>query len=190
MVTRPRGGTTLRWRRRGAVLVVLAAVVGACASAGPAVVAPEPEGDAVYGGFPVDAPGPDEVVLSIEGARTLDLTMAELDALAERAVTFVEPFVKVEQTFRVVALADLLALAGIGPEDTIDTIALNDYRYRDVVGVLVDSEALVAVARDGAPIPMNAGGPVRLVFDTGSAYHDFLDAWNWSLRSIRVVARS
>ena len=180
-------------RRRAAArvaLVVLAVVLAACAAQPPAAIVPEPSGDDVYGGFPVDPPGPDEVVLTLEGARTVDLTMAELDALAQRQVTFVEPFVKAEQSFRTVPLAELLALAGIAPEDTVDTIALNDYRYRDTVAALVAADALLAVERDGAPIPMNAGGPIRLVFDVGSGYHDFLDAWNWSLRSIAVVPGS
>jgi len=179
---------------RAAVLVTVGAVLAACA-AQPAAVAPEPVADAdadtaVYGGFPVDPPADDEVVLTIVGSRTVELTMGELDALALRRVTFVEPFVKVEQTFRVVALADLLELAGIAPGDTVDTIALNDYRYRDTARALLDADALLAVGRDGGPIPMNAGGPIRLVFDFGSSYHEFLDAWNWSLRSIRVVAGS
>lgn len=178
-----------RWRR-GAALGALAIVLVACTATPPAAVVPEPEGDAVYGGFLIDPPAPDEVVLTLEGARTVELTMVELDGLAVREVTFVEPFVKVEQRFRVVALADLLELAGIGPGDTVDTIALNDYRYRDEVSALLAADALLAVARDGEAIPMNAGGPIRLVFASDSSYHGLLDAWNWSLRSIRVVAGS
>jgi hypothetical protein len=179
--------------RRSLTLGALAAMLVACAAAPPAAVVAEPpdaasEDGEVYGGFPIDPPAPDEVVLTLEGSRTVEFTMAELDGLAQRQVTFIEPFVKVEQSFRVVALADLLVLAGIGPDDVVDTIALNDYRYRDEVRVLIEADTLLAVARDGAPIPMNAGGPVRLVFDADSSYHAFLDAWNWSLRSIRVVA--
>jgi hypothetical protein len=141
----------------------------------------------VYGGFPVDPPAPDEVVLTLVGERTVELTMRELEELADRDVKFIEPFVQVEQTFRVIALADLLALAGIDPEDVVDTVALNDYRYSDDVRGLLDADALLAVGRDGGPIPMDAGGPIRLVFDVDSPYHDFLDAWNWSLRTIEVV---
>jgi len=170
-------------------LMALAGVLAACGPAQPspgAVVAPVADED-VYGGFPIDPPADDEVVLTLEGARLVDLTLGELLALAVREVTFLEPFVGVEQTFGVVPLADLLARAGIGPEDLVDTIALNDYRFSDVAGALTDADALVAVTRDGQAIPMNAGGPIRLVFDTGSEYHVFLDAWNWSLRTIRVA---
>jgi hypothetical protein len=190
MTSMATGAPAARLWRRGAVLGVLMAALVACTAAPPAVVTPEPEGDAVYGGFLIDPPAPDEVVLTLEGARTVELTMAELDGLALQEVTFVEPFVKVEQRFRVVALADLLELAGIGPGDTVDTIALNDYRYRDEVSALLAADALLAVARDGEAIPMDAGGPIRLVFASDSSYHGFLDAWNWSLRSIRVVAGS
>jgi len=170
------------------VLLSLGVVLAACATQ-PAAVIPEPVADQdVYGGFPVDPPAADEVVLTLVGTQTVELTMGELEALAAREVTFVEPFVKIEQTFGVVPLADLFELAGIVPRDTVDTIALNDYRYNDSVRALLDAGALLAVSRDGGPIPMNAGGPIRLVFDADSDYHDFLDAWNWSLRSIRVVA--
>jgi len=185
---------TRRCSARAALLLVVAVTVAACT--GVATTAPEAPsgedpataGDAdVYGGFPIDPPATDEVVLTLVGPRTVELTMGELDALAMREVTFVEPFVKVTQTFRVVPLAELLELAGIMPRETVDTIALNDYRYRDDVRTLLDADALLAVARDGAPIPMDAGGPIRLVFDTASPYHGFLDAWNWSLRRVEVV---
>jgi len=179
-----------RTLRRAVVLLTLGAALVACAEVvdDSAPPAPDTVPDVdVYGGFPVDPPAADEVVLTLVGTRTVELTMGELDALATLEVTFVEPFVKVEQTFRVVRLADLLERAGIAPDDVVDTIALNDYRFRDDVRALLAAEALLAVGRDGGPIPMDAGGPVRLVFDVGSAYHGFLDAWNWSLRTIRVV---
>jgi hypothetical protein len=171
-----------------AAITVLALLTSACAPSTSAVVAPGPSADAaVYGGFPIDPPGPDEVVLTLVGQRTVELTMRDLERLGGVDVTFVEPFVKAEQTFRVVALAELFALAGIAPDDAVDTIALNDYRYRDEVAALLAADALLAIARDGGPIPMDAGGPIRLVFEPSSEYHGLLDAWNWSLRTIRVV---
>jgi hypothetical protein len=171
-----------------ASIVVLGLMLAACSTAAPPAAAPVPVVDAeIYGGFPVDPPAPDEVVLTIVGARTVEFTMRELEELADRDVTFVEPFAIVEQTFRVIPLTTLLARAGIGPGDRVETIALNDYRFADMVEALLAADALLAVARDGGSIPMDAGGPIRLVFDVGSSYHGFLDAWNWSLRSIQVV---
>jgi len=170
-------------------LTVLAAILLSCAEASPIAEQSEPVLDAdIYGGFPIDPPGADEIVLTLDGATIVELTMSDLEALAERDVTFVEPFVKVEQTFRVLALSALFELAGIAPSDTVDTIALNDYRFRSDVAALLEADALLAIGRDGSPIPMDAGGPVRIVFEPTSGYHGFLDAWNWSLRTVRVVA--
>ena len=186
-------GTSRGTRRRTALgaLAVLAALLAACAAPPAAVVEPDTAtGSDVYGGFAIDPPSPDEVVLTLVGERTVELTMAELEGLAAEQVTFVEPFAKVEQTFGVVPLAALLERAGIGPGDRVDTIALNDYRYADDAAALLDADALLAVTRDGGPIPMDEGGPIRLVFDASSSYHGFLDAWNWSLRSIVVVPGS
>lgn len=171
---------------RGFVALVAMLLAAGCTAAEPEVTTPPDDAD-VYGGFAIDPPAPDDVVLTLEGTTTVDVTMAELEALATTDVRFREPFVGVDQTFTVVPLAELLERAGIGAGDVVDTIALNDYRYRDAVDALIAADALLAVARDGAPIPMNAGGPIRLVFDTDSDYHGFLDAWNWSLRRIAVV---
>jgi hypothetical protein len=173
--------------RTVAVALFSSMVLAACGGPAPVEMPAAESPDDVYGGFTVDPPARDEVVLTLVGAIEVDLTMAELEARATTEVRFVEPFVQAEQTFTVVPLAELFALAGIGADDTVDTIALNDYRYRDTVAALLASGALLAVGRDGGPIPMNAGGPIRLVFAEDSAYHGNLDAWNWSLRTIVVV---
>lgn len=173
--------------RRGAALGIVALLLAACNAAVEDVAAAPAGDDTVYGGFPVDPPAPDEVVLTVVGTRTVDFTLAELDGLADLEVTFVEPFVQIEQTFRAVRLAELLERAGVGADDVIDTVALNDYRFSDRAGALIAADALLAVARDGSPIPMNAGGPIRLVFARDSEYYTFLDAWNWSLRAIVVA---
>ena len=167
--------------------LVVGALLTACASTVPTVVEAEIDPASVYGGFTVDPPGPDEVVLTLIGATEVGLTMSDLAVRATTVVRLLEPFVQQEQTFDVVPLAELLALADVGTGDTIDTIALNDYRYRDTVAALLAADALLAVGRDGAPIPMNEGGPIRLVFAEDSSYFSFLDAWNWSLRTIAVV---
>jgi hypothetical protein len=44
----------------------------------------------------------------------------------------------------------------------------------------------LALSRDGEIIAMDQGGPIRIVFPNGQEYSDFLDAWNWSLRTIEV----
>jgi hypothetical protein len=175
-----------------ATLVGLAVVASACGGSGDTSETPAPAevvaDEEIYGGFPVDPPAPDEVVLTLEGSRRVELTMAQLEELATTEVTLDEPFVRRRETFRVIPLAELFDLAGIEDDASVATIALNDYRYVDGAGALRGADALLAVARDGAPIPMDAGGPIRLVFADDSPYTRVLDAWNWSLRTISVTA--
>jgi hypothetical protein len=181
-------------RRALLIVAVSALVLSACAGGDSGQDAPPDAADGadvidgdVYGGFPVDPPAPDEVVLTLEGAVRLELTMAELEALAVTEVTLDEPFVRRRETFSVIPLGELFDLAGIADDATVATIALNDYRYTDGAGALRSAQALLAVARDGGPIPIDAGGPIRLVYADDSTYTRALDAWNWSLRAITVT---
>ncbi len=100
-----------------------------------------------------------------------------------------EPFVKKRQTFDGVPLKSLLESAGISPTDKVDTIALNQYEFADTAANLESADAILAVSRDSKPIAMDEGGPIRLVFAKDSKYFTYLDAWNWSLRTIKVVTK-
>lgn len=141
-----------------------------------------------YGAGPIDPPAPNEPVLTVKGGRTpLSLTLEQLDALGTTTVALDEPFVKKRQTFSGVPLATLLNKAGIPDSATIETLALNDYHYTSAVAPLVNSLALIATKRDGAPIPYDQGGPTRIVFPDGTPLSSNLDAWNWSLASITVT---
>jgi hypothetical protein len=140
-----------------------------------------------YGGFPIDAPASDEVVLTITGPQSRDYTMGELIDQATLNVTILEPFVQRTETFQAIPLSDLFEQNGLKPDDQVTTIALNDYRYTDSVQAFTSSEGMLAVGRDGAPIPMDEGGPIRIIFPEGTPYFTFLDAWNWSLRSLEIA---
>ncbi len=94
---------------------------------------------------------------------------------------------KTRQTFSGVPLAAVLAKAGVPDTATIDTVALNDYHYASAVQTMVASQALIATKLDGAPIPYDQGGPIRIVFPDRTALSSVLDAWNWSLASITTT---
>ncbi len=141
-----------------------------------------------YGVPSIDPPAPNEAVLQVKGgAAPLSLTLDQLDALGNTTITIDEPFVKKRQTFSGVPLATLLSKAGIPTTATINTVAVNDYHYAAPAGTMVASEALIATRRDGAPIPYDQGGPIRIVFPDGTPLSSVLDAWNWSLASISVT---
>ena len=143
-----------------------------------------------YGALSIDPAAPDEPVLTVQGGSTpLSLTLEQLNALGDVAVTIDEPFVKQRQTFRGVPLAAVLAEAGIPETATIDTVAINDYHFSSAVAPMLKSQALIATERDGTPIPYDQGGPIRLVYPDGSALSRVLDAWNWSLTTITVLGQ-
>jgi hypothetical protein len=175
-------------KRMGIVAVIGLVMLSGCAAT-PAEVDPEPSttDESAYGGFAIDPPADDEVVLTITGDSARDFTYRELQDRASVDITILEPFVGVEQSFTGIPLNDLFADAGVDPGATVETVALNDYRYSDTAQSWAETGAILAIFRDGELIPMDAGGPIRIVFDTGSPSFTNLDAWNWSLRSIDTI---
>lgn len=167
-------------------------MLAGCSSAAstPAGPTPTPSVSNPYGAAAIDPLGPDEPVLVVSGgsAGTVELTLAELEALGTTTVTVYEPFVKTQQTFTGVPISAVLDRAGISADQQVDTIALNDYEYTDLAGDLEASDGLVATQREGEAIPYDQGGPIRLIFPDGSALAGNLDAWNWSVAEIAVSA--
>lgn len=168
------------------LVLVLAFAAGCSSNDDTTVGEPPADDESVYGSFPIDPPAGDEVVLTIDGATTVTFTMDELFARATTDVTLFEPFVRRDETFAVIELFALLQEAGLTDDDHVETVALNDYRYSQRVGDLRENTALLAVTRDGEPIPMDAGGPIRIVFANDSEFSGELDAWNWSLYLIQI----
>lgn len=158
------------------------------AAASPTGAGASPSETNPYGSAPaVDPPGPNDPVLTIQGAdgQQIQLTATQLQSLDKQSITIDEPFVKKQEQFTGVPMSALLALASIPGSATIDTVALNDYTYSAPASQFTDSQALVAYQVDGKDIPLAEGGPVRIVFPTGSAQFSNLDAWNWSLEAIQ-----
>ena len=171
-----------------AIAVLSSAMLAGCTAGNAAPEATESAANEnPYGGFPVDLPVAEDVVLTLsDGTHDVDITMGELIDLSTEEFTIVEPFVETEQTFRGVALDELFAKIGFESGDSIATIALNDYQYVDTAGAFTSNDGILAVFRDGEQIPMDQGGPIRIVFPSDSEYFTVLDAWNWSLRSIEL----
>lgn len=141
-----------------------------------------------YGGFAVDNPADNEVILTITGSKgTQNFSISQLKTLAVEEFTIMEPFAKETQTFRGVPLSTLFALVGIEGDDKVSTVALNDYKFDDLAANFTGSNGILAFERDGEAIAMDKGGPIRIVFPTDSEYFSYLDSWNWSLRTISVV---
>lgn len=64
--------------------------------------------------------------------------------------------------------------------------SINDYIYTNKAANFSKAKAYIAFKRSGKDIPYNQGGPLRLVYSNTRSWSKNLDAWNWSLRSIKV----
>jgi hypothetical protein len=140
-----------------------------------------------YGAAPVDPPAPTEPILTLSnGARSMTFTMANLLSLGTSEISIYEPFVKLRQSFSVIPLTTLFGKVGISPTDKVVTKALNDYVYTNTAAKFISANGYLAIKRNGADIPYDQGGPIRIVFPDSSSWSHFLDPWNWSLSSISV----
>lgn len=140
-----------------------------------------------YGTSTVDPAGPNEVIFTVsKGSKKVQFTSAKLNKLKTTTISIYEPFLKKRQTFTVVTMKSLFALAGISGNDKVATRALNDYVYTNTAAKFTAANAYIAIKRNGVDIPYDQGGPIRIVFADNSIWAKNLDAWNWSLSSIAV----
>lgn len=140
-----------------------------------------------YGISTVDPAGPNEIIFTIsKGEKSAQFAMARIAKMKSRTISIYEPFLKRRQSFTVVSIKSFFDLVGIKGTDKVKTIALNDYIYTNTAAQFLSANAYIAIKRNGLDIPYDQGGPLRLVFADNSKWSKNLDAWNWSLASIRV----
>lgn len=171
-----------------AVAVILGIVTAGCATqAADTAATPTPHAKMSVPTELVLTVDTSQVVLTISnGDRVLTFSLLQLAQLPQRSFTIMEPFTEQEHTYSGVPLQDLLTAAGISADQLIETTALNHYVYTDAARVF--SDALLATAEDGAAIPIENGGPTRIVFPSGSPQAANLSAWNWGLAEISAQA--
>jgi len=168
---------------------LLVAAVGACSSSDTSsdttVVAPV--ADNPYGAGLIDPPQPSETILRVNvRGNVVEYSLELLEKLPATTVELFEPFIKVRSSFTGVSLASLFQAVGIEVDDNVDTLALNEYRYANAAGEFTASDGLLAYKQNGQSIPMDRGGPIRIVFPDGTPLASVLEAWNWALSSITV----
>lgn len=144
-------------------------------------------------GEPVPAPAGTPLI-TVTGAvgvanqgGTVALDRRTLARLSQVELRTYEPWVKRDLTFRGVWLADVLALAGAPRTSAVRVTALDDYTVDFTAAELRAGGILLATSDgDGAEIPVEDGGPTRVVFERGLRAGVNADQWIWSLRSIEV----
>jgi hypothetical protein len=184
-----------------AALAVAAALAG-CTTAAPAAAPAGPVDPApivlqpavLLPDQPVPAPvGPPVLTVTgrietTNGDGSLALDQQTVDALGRLRLTVYEPWVKQTLNFQGVWLSDVLRLAHPDPAATsIHITALDDYQVDlNLADVLAGGVLLATRDGDGNPIPIEDGGPTRIVFAEGVPAGDSADQWIWSLATIDV----
>jgi hypothetical protein len=140
-----------------------------------------------YGTATIDPAGPNEIVLVIsKGKRKVEFAYPRLLKMKQETITIYEPFLKKRQSFSVIPLKTFFAFLGIKGGDKVITTALNDYIYSNTAAQFIAADGYLAIKRDGAAIGYDQGGPIRIIYPDKSKWAKNLDAWNWSLSSIKV----
>jgi hypothetical protein len=136
-----------------------------------------------------------DTVLTITGkvsadnkGNTVAFDLATLNALELVRVELYEPWAKKRLTFGGPELSDLLDLAGVDPDATsIHMTALDDYQVDLTMDEIRAGGILVATASgSGGKLPIDKGGPARIVFEDGVEAGAAAEQWIWSLKTIDV----
>ncbi|WP_214401725.1 molybdopterin-dependent oxidoreductase [Pseudonocardia lacus] len=145
-----------------------------------------------------DQPVPEPVepvVLTLTGrigttndGSALALDPPTLDRLGRVRVTLFEPWVKQTLNFEGVWLDDLLEVARVDPQArSVHITALDDYQIDLAISDVMAGGVLLATrSGGGAPIPIEDGGPTRIVYVGGVPAGASADQWIWSLSTIDV----
>lgn len=140
-----------------------------------------------YGTATIDPAGPNEIILVIsKGKRKVEFAFPRLLKMKQETITIYEPFLKKRQSFSVIPLKTFFAFLGIKGGDKVITTALNDYIYSNTAAQFIAADGYLAIKREGAAIGYDQGGPIRIIYPDKSKWARNLDAWNWSLSSIKV----
>ena len=182
---------------RVALVVVATAVVALGCGTAESVAAPAPSvvkaPDADATAVP-DAPE-GKALLTITGRRaaphgdgTLSLDQAQLDRLGLLAIDVNDPWAKQRIGVQGVWLRDLVALARPDTGATsLHLTALDDYQI-DLGLADVRNQSIFLATRtgDGAALPVEEGGPTRVVFTDDLAAKYSPDLWIWNIQTIEV----
>jgi hypothetical protein len=184
-------------------VVMAAALVAGCAAEPAAAPAPAPAAEQPVTVVAPPRPVSGRRVPALEGdpvltltgrigstnaARTLQLDAAALDRLGVLKVGVYEPWVKQNLVFQGVWLADVLAAARADQGARgLHVTALDDYQIDLTTAEVAARGVFLATKRgDGTAIPIEEGGPTRIVYTGTTAAGVSPDLWIWSLTTIDV----
>jgi hypothetical protein len=122
-------------------------------------------------------------------AGTLVFDQQTVERLGVHQIRLYEPWTKENLDFRGVWLQDLIAVAGV-PADAVrlHIVALDDFAADlTLADIRAGGIMLATRAGDGSLIPIDKGGPTRIVFTDGVKAGANADQWVWSIKTIDVI---
>ncbi|NTW39521.1 MAG: molybdopterin-dependent oxidoreductase [Cellulomonadaceae bacterium] len=125
------------------------------------------------------------LTITWDGGEPVRLSIDQLEQMRTVEATIYEPFLKRDVTFQGVELPELLMLTGMPDDlDVLHTVALNEYEVDIPADAAMDDAAILATRADGELIPIDQGGPTRVVLT--SDHPDVRDEslWIWSIATI------
>lgn len=185
-------------------IVAVALALSACGGSSAAKGNATSRASVAHGHFPVLSagwleaskaiPAPGDTVLDVTGRISrangkgrLSLDLATLERMPLVGGPVYEPFVKERTNFSGVLLSDLLTAAGADAKATeVFITALDDYTWSLPLHVARSGEVLLATRENGKAIPVEKGGPIRIVFSDDSVAGKNTNAWVWSVRGMEV----
>lgn len=184
--------------RAGLVLGAVAALALGCGTAQPAAPAPPPASvvkapDADRSAVPTAPQG--RPLLTVTGRigatnddRTLRLDQNGLDRLGLLEMSVNDPWAKQRIALQGVWLRDLVDIARPDTGATsLHLAALDDYQVDLTLADVRDQSIFLATRTgDGTALPIEDGGPTRIVFADGLADRFSPDMWIWNIETIEV----
>lgn len=180
------------------ILVIVVVGLVACGEAAPAEPIYETVSAASLNpGDSLPTPG-DEVILRVTGkigqtnaAGAAEFDLAMLESIGQVQYDVNDPFAQAERVFTGPLLAQLLNVVEAAPDAaTLEFIALNDYKVEMDIEEARKWPVLYALQADGRYIPLDDGGPAKIVFPFDD--YEELDQptygkfWVWSMAEIVV----
>jgi len=117
-----------------------------------------------------------------------EVNLALFDQFGSVAISVDDPFERRTLNFQAVPADTFLGAFGIAPDAAITWSALDNYEVSLTRSQLANEGAYIAFRTgDGAPLPINEGGPARIVFpDPSGEIGSEPNLWIWSISRLAV----
>lgn len=137
------------------------------------------------------APLPGAAVSVIGANGSINVTVAELEAVGLKRVTTHSPWEKGELVFEGILFRDFLEKVGLGDAEAVLVRAIDNYTQSIPRKDWMEGPLLLATRQNGKPLTLRTQGPIRLVYPLRD-YPEYdteihKRRWVWAITSIELT---